>query len=82
MAKIIDLDKIKAGVDDSVIVPGEPVTRALDGSCGVDWSCVPEDNPCSIDYGPCNGPDAGCIIDYACGTGNDEAACILQDYGC
>ncbi len=83
MARIIDLDKVKAGAEDSVIVPGEPIPPGTDSSCGTDWACEGTDSPCVVDHACKYGPDAGCTIDYACGIGgSDEAACILSDQGC
>jgi hypothetical protein len=86
MARIIDLDKVKAGVSKDggdVAIPGEPVTPGTDSACGTDWVCEGPDDLCVIDHACKYGPDAGCTVDYACGIGgHDEGACILGDFAC
>lgn len=71
MAKIIDLDKVRAGVtaepDPAPSIPGEPVTPGNDAPCGIDYACTGTN-------------DAGCTIDYACG--GPDGACLLKDCAC
>ncbi|NIM13372.1 MAG: hypothetical protein GTO45_14760 [Candidatus Aminicenantes bacterium] len=76
MARIIDLDKVKAGTtreedSSSTTIPGDPVCvsgdtpQGTDSSCGWDWSCQGVDQVCKIDFG-CAGDEAPCGIDFGC----------------
>lgn len=67
MAKIIDLDQVKAGVSSDEL-PGETIPSGNDAPCGIDTVCNgTNDGGCTIDY-VCGGPDGPCILlDYACG---------------
>lgn len=81
MAKIIDLDKVRAGATGDITpgegpaIPGVPVDpgpTGTDAACLlVDYVCDPGayDGPCNIDWacGGYGGYDAGCVIDHVCG---------------
>ncbi len=66
MAKIIDLDQVRAGAD---AIPGEPIPSGNDAPCGIDYVCNGNnDGGCTIDY-VCGGPDGICLlVDLACGA--------------
>jgi len=75
MARIIDLDKVKAGVtreadSSGTVISGEPVCLSGDTPSGSDGFCV-------VDY-ICTGPDGICILDYACGPGEQDSACGID----
>jgi hypothetical protein len=70
MAKIIDLDQVKAGalqegeVPDAICTPGDV---GVDSPCAVlDNVCEGQDQWCGIDLACKYGPDAPCGIDGAC----------------
>ncbi|NIM13373.1 MAG: hypothetical protein GTO45_14765 [Candidatus Aminicenantes bacterium] len=72
MARIIDLDKVKAGTareESEVKVPDEPITGGTDSAC-------------IIDFGECYGPDAPCIIDSGCYPVNADVPCAAMDFAC
>lgn len=72
MAKIIDLDKVRAGLTRAPdeAIPGEPIcipgdTGGVDSECTVDFGCNGTDAPCGIDFG-CTTDEAPCGIDVGC----------------
>lgn len=68
MAKIIDLDKVRAGITAGTDPVPEPEPIGNDAACFIDYVCNgPNDGACTVDYA-CGGPDGVCLLkDCACG---------------
>ena len=66
MARIIDLDQVKAGAE---AIPGDPIPSGNDAPCGIDYVCNGNnDGGCTIDWA-CGGSDGICLLaDHACGN--------------
>jgi hypothetical protein len=65
MAKIIDLDQVRAGAE---AIPVDPIPSGNDAPCGIDYVCNGNnDGGCTIDWA-CGGSDGPCLLaDHACG---------------